>query len=38
MRKINGIRTSHMSNGAHFTFVGNILTRAEADKGARAAF
>ena len=22
MRKINGIRTSHMSNGAHFIFVG----------------
>ena len=29
MRKIDGFRISHMSNGAHFTFVGNILARAE---------
>ena len=38
MRKIDGISLTRLSNGAHFTFVGNILARAEADKGARTAF
>ena len=31
MKKINSIKTSHMNNGAHFTFASNILVRAEAD-------
>ena len=36
MRKIGNIHVAHMSNGAHFTFVGNILARAEADKAVMA--
>ena len=31
MKEINDINIQRMNNGAHFTFVSNILTRAEAD-------
>ncbi len=36
MKKISGIKTSHMNNGAHFTFASNILARAEADNAVMA--
>lgn len=31
MKEINGINVARMNNGAHFTFMSNILARAEAD-------
>ncbi len=32
MKEIYDINIQHMNNGAHFTFISNILARAEADK------
>ena len=36
MKEINDINIQRMNNGAHFTFVSNILTRAEADTTVKA--
>ena len=36
MKEINDINIQRMNNGAHFTYVSNILTRAEADTTVKA--
>lgn len=36
MKEIKDIGLTHMNNGAHFTFVGNILARAEKDSTVKA--
>lgn len=36
MKEINDINIQRMNNGAHFTFVSNILTRVEADTTVKA--
>lgn len=36
MKEIKDIGLTHMNNGAHFTFVGNILARAEKDATVKA--